>query len=143
MKETVNDRINAVLQKAMVKKYQFAEKVGVSKTFMSDVSLGKQRPSGTMLIGIAEKFPDIDMNWVLTGDGTITKREDSYGAIELEDLAVVVRTVEEALKKANINPAPEKRAKLITAAYDLYMHSDKPENTTPILKLIYNAANQG
>ena len=132
MTESFSDRIMGILQLTGFRKYQFAEKIGVSKTFMSDVSLGKQKPSGTMLIGIAEEFPQIDMNWLLAGRGSITHKHPAV----LEDLAIVIKTVEIALNTAKISPSPEKRAQLITAAYDLYIHSNKPSDTTPILRLI-------
>ncbi|WP_330925277.1 hypothetical protein [Candidatus Sororendozoicomonas aggregata] len=142
MTETVNDRINAVLKHTGLKKYQFALKTGISNTFMSDVTLGKQKPSCVMLCGIANSFPKVDMNWVLTGSGEMLRKETPSNEENFcsNDLTVVVRTVELALQKAKINPSPDKRANLIAAAYDLYIHSNKPENTQPLIRLIASSA---
>ena len=139
----LNERINSVLQFSGLKKYQFAEKIGVSKAFMSDVTLLKQSPSSLFLVGISEHFPQIDMHWLLSGRGEMLlpkEKVQNLPIITSEELAAVIRTVELALAKVNINPPPEKRARLVVAAYDLYIHSNKPKDTQPIVSLIASAA---
>ena len=53
------------------KQSKFAEDIGVSPSFLSDVLKMKSEPSYGLLFGITKKFPNIDPSWLMTGQGTL------------------------------------------------------------------------
>lgn len=49
---------------------KFANKVGVSSSFLSDVINLKSGPSFGLIYGITKNYPEININWLLTGEGS-------------------------------------------------------------------------
>ena len=47
----------------------FAEKTGISQSFLSEIKKGRSGPSVKLIIGIANSFPEINLRWLLTGEG--------------------------------------------------------------------------
>ncbi len=47
----------------------FSKKIGISPSYYSDLKKGQVGPSFWMLYGIANAFPDLNLRWLLTGEG--------------------------------------------------------------------------
>ena len=63
----VSFRIKQIRKDARITQSEFAEMLGVSRSYMSDVESGKRKPNVNILAGLSKSFPDISMQWVLTG----------------------------------------------------------------------------
>ncbi len=48
---------------------KFANDIGVTASFLSDVLNKKSGPSFSIVFGISDKFPEVDISWLLTGEG--------------------------------------------------------------------------
>lgn len=55
----------------------FAEMIGVSASYYSQVEKGNNKPNVDMVLGIADKFPEIRLDWLLRGEGDMTGVEIS------------------------------------------------------------------
>lgn len=66
---TINQRILDLRTHLGLRQSAFAELVGVSRSFLSQVESGKYQPSIQLISGVAKQFPQADMRWLLTGDG--------------------------------------------------------------------------
>ena len=51
----------------------FATKVGVSRSFLSEMESGRSKPSIQLLMGVCKHFPDVDRDWLMTGRGQISQ----------------------------------------------------------------------
>ena len=83
-------------------------------------------------------MPDIDMRWVLTGEGTMTGNqpiETIESAIDMEQLAEVIELVELAMARAGITSS-RRKAELVVAVYEFCLGEGVPTDRAPILKLI-------
>lgn len=58
------------------KQGKFAEIIGVSPSYLSEVINLKSGPSYNLIFGIAKEFPGINLNWLLTGEGEIIEADD-------------------------------------------------------------------
>lgn len=79
---------------------KFAKKIGVSPSYLSDVLNLNTGLSFNLIFGISDKYPEININWLLTGDGEMIqgdKKGSLYNKVEDEDPEVadlLSRTVE-------------------------------------------------
>lgn len=64
--ETVKERIIAYIKDTGISQKKFEETVGVSNGYVNNV---KASPSSTVLQEIFSAFPEINRDWLLTGDG--------------------------------------------------------------------------
>ena len=81
--DTINERISSVFQSSSLSLRKFSEKVGVSPTTINQVCKGRkagntyvhQNPKLPLIIGIAKAFPEVNLRWLLTGEGHPLLRE--------------------------------------------------------------------
>ena len=66
--ETVKERIIAYIKDTGISQKKFEETVGVSNGYVNNV---KASPSSTVLQKIFCAFPDINRDWLLTGEGSM------------------------------------------------------------------------
>jgi transcriptional regulator with XRE-family HTH domain len=70
MNDTFGSRVEAVLDDKQLKKSEFCKLTGFSHVTLSNIINGKTLlPSISILYAIGEAFPEIDLNWVVTGRG--------------------------------------------------------------------------
>ncbi len=72
---TINQRIALVRKDNKLTQKEFSLALGVSRSYISEVEHGKCKPSIEMLIGINNHFDDINPDWLLTGKGTMYRRD--------------------------------------------------------------------
>ena len=70
-------RILAVRKSVGLTQRVFADKLGVSPGYLAQVETNRGKPSIEMVLGIAEQFPVISRDWLLTGEGLMS-REYEY-----------------------------------------------------------------
>ena len=56
---------------------QFAKKIDISSSRMSNIATFRNKPDSEMLQAIAEKFTNVSMDWLLIGSGSMLKAENS------------------------------------------------------------------
>ena len=79
----IGDRIAQVIEDAHLKKVQFAEKIRVDQSYISQLVSGKRVPSDRTILDICEKF-GVSETWLRDGIGEpYLKREDD------DDLKVI------------------------------------------------------
>ena len=112
MATIINDRIKELRLVLKFNQKDFANKFGISRGYLSEIEAGKTKPSIVLLVGISNfkeinpyylsaevdkpKFWDIDMDWLLTGEGSMfkeDKEEKLYIDRELDDLRRLLNTV--------------------------------------------------
>jgi len=72
---TVKERLIYFLKTTNIKQKEFNEKINVSKGYIGAIS---QSPSNTILNRITKHFPDLNIEWLLTGNGKMLNH-DSVG----------------------------------------------------------------
>ena len=72
MSETVKDRLAAYLAAKKVNKSEFGRRIGVSSSYISSMRKSIQPDKAA---SIAREFPDLNMSWLMTGDGPMLVEE--------------------------------------------------------------------
>ncbi len=67
------ERLALVQKHAKANQTEFANKLMVSQGYLSDVVNEKSQMTARMIIGLAINYPEIDIGWLLTGNGEMMK----------------------------------------------------------------------
>ena len=65
------ERIELLMKCYELTPSQFADKVGIQRASISHIISGRNKPSLDVMLKIYEAFPDLDMKWLMTGEGEI------------------------------------------------------------------------
>jgi transcriptional regulator with XRE-family HTH domain len=55
----------------------FADKIGVQRSSISHILSGRNKPSLDFILKITAEFKDVDIYWLLNGNGTFPKGEEN------------------------------------------------------------------
>ncbi|ALG67904.1 helix-turn-helix domain-containing protein [Beggiatoa leptomitoformis] len=67
----IGSRIKEIRLSKKLNQKRFSEITNVSRSYISEIESEKSKVSIDVAVGIATHFPDINLNWLLTGDGNI------------------------------------------------------------------------
>jgi len=73
--DQISDRLKEVVSWSKQKQTAFARQAFVSPSFLSEVLAKKSKVNAEILFGIATHYPEINLRWVLTGEGDMLKTE--------------------------------------------------------------------
>jgi len=74
---TVKDRLSKFLQEEGINQKEFGEVVGYSQQSLSNFFSGNTKiPRGDLFIALAEHFPNLNLRWLLIGDGKMWRSEE-------------------------------------------------------------------
>ena len=74
----MRERIKEIMEREGMGQSQFADHIGVNRPTLSHILAGRNNPSMEVVMKIHQKFPKINLLWLLDGIG-------SYGADEVAD----------------------------------------------------------
>lgn len=64
----MKERIQAIIETKKIKKVEFARRLNLSQSFVSDMCSGKSQPSDRTISDICREF-DVNEEWLRTGEG--------------------------------------------------------------------------
>lgn len=67
--KAIGARLGEVQARSGLSQRDFAARLGVSPSYFSEVRAGKGKPSLEMMVGVAIRFPEVSLRWLLTGEG--------------------------------------------------------------------------
>lgn len=82
-----NDRITKVIEYSKLSPAEFAEEIGVQRSSISHIVSGRNKPSLDFITKIKNKFPDLEWNWLITGEGEmlVSEKEETPEPIQIID----------------------------------------------------------
>jgi transcriptional regulator with XRE-family HTH domain len=104
----------------------FARKAGVSDTFLRQCLAGRTEPTRTKLLAIAEAG-GTTVEWIATGRGE-TSDQPGIGerpAVDRDLLESIIEIAEQVLEDAGSRLASGRKARLISALYDMHAGADR------------------
>jgi len=105
---TIGDRIQKVRNDNKLSQRIFAEKIGISQGYLSEIEQNKKPPSEPILLAIEYRYA-IPKDWLLTGEGEMEKGGSGGAA---EDRAVQEMAMDQ---KINIDDAMGKVYKILSS----------------------------
>ena len=85
MKMTIKDRIIFFRLSQNLNQLNFSKKINISRSTICEIENGKNIPSTSCLVAIAKNFDNLNIEWLITGNGKMLKYEfiDSSVIFEL------------------------------------------------------------
>ena len=74
-------RIEVLLDYFGLSASAFADKLGVQRSGLSHLMSGRNKPSLDLVMKITESFPEVDLYWLLNGEGQFPKGDDTPTAL--------------------------------------------------------------
>lgn len=65
----LNERISKIIEYSNLTSSEFADEIDVQRSSVSHITSGRNKPSLDFLIKVKEKFPELEWEWLLRGNG--------------------------------------------------------------------------
>ncbi|MCP2038585.1 helix-turn-helix transcriptional regulator [Chryseobacterium sp. HSC-36S06] len=69
----LNERISKIISYSELSASEFADEIDVQRSNISHITSGRNKPSLDFLIKIKERFPELQWNWLIMGEGEMIK----------------------------------------------------------------------
>ena len=67
----MQERLNEIIEQKGLTATKFAALIGVNASTISHILAGRNKPGFDIINNIAKTFPDIDLGWLITGNGSM------------------------------------------------------------------------
>ena len=64
---SVTNRIQELIEKKNLSKSAFAKEIGIQRSSLAHFFSGRNKPSLEFFLKIKNKYPEIDLNWIISG----------------------------------------------------------------------------
>lgn len=97
-------RIKKWIESKELKPSSFADLIGVNRATISHVLSGRNKPSIDFLDKMIRAFPDLNSNWIVSGDGFMYKSDGVKEVVKSKNIKKIVvfyddNSFEEMFKK--------------------------------------------
>ncbi|QOR74304.1 helix-turn-helix transcriptional regulator [Cruoricaptor ignavus] len=72
----INQRIEKIMQYSELSPTEFAEAVDVQRSSISHITSGRNKPSLEFITKIKARFPEIEWDWLINGEGDMLKKSE-------------------------------------------------------------------
>jgi transcriptional regulator with XRE-family HTH domain len=73
----MKDQLIQIMEDSGLTATRLADLVGVQRSSISHILSGRNKPSYDFILKIIEKFPDVDIEWLITGKGEKNKQKNT------------------------------------------------------------------
>ena len=72
---SLNERISKIIEYSHLTPSEFADEIDVQRSSISHITSGRNKPSLEFIIKIKSRFPELQWDWLVTGDGEMLKSQ--------------------------------------------------------------------
>ena len=70
----LNERISKIIEYSALSLSEFADEIEVQRSNISHITSGRNKPSLDFLMKIKKRFPELDYDWIIEGEGEMLKK---------------------------------------------------------------------
>ena len=100
----MKDRIKKIMESQEMTQKDFAEHLGISAASLCSIFSEKTKPTLSTVNAIMDKFPEISLDWLISGKGTMLKNSDEEMAAATSPTSPSAEPLD-LFASANIAPA--------------------------------------
>ncbi len=97
----MTERIQQLINDKKLSATQFSDEIGIQRSSLSHVLSGRNKPSLDFMLKIKTRFPDVNLDWLLLGEGQMYKEEKDTED-RIIDLAGEVNNEEKKNEQENV-----------------------------------------
>ena len=91
----MNTRLEQFIAAENISKAEFADNIGVARASVSHILAGRNKPSYDFITGLMQRYPRLNMEWLLAGKGKMYKESDTSSAVIAAGQPVAPSAVQE------------------------------------------------
>ena len=80
----LNERISKIIEYSGYTASEFAETVDVQRSSISHITAGRNKPSLDFLVKVKDRFPELQWDWIIKGEGEMLRQLESAVASEAD-----------------------------------------------------------
>ena len=106
----MQERLNQIIEKKGLTATKFAAMIGVNASTISHILAGRNKPGFDIINNIAKTFPDLNLTWLITGNGSMDN-----SPVQKEKSSVISEPTlfdMEPTKQQTASVTPDKNAEL-------------------------------
>jgi transcriptional regulator with XRE-family HTH domain len=107
------ERIQELIDKLNIQPSKFADEIGVPRSTISHLVSGRNKPSLDFIMKIVEKYPEVNVDWIVFGRGEAFNNVNS-----ISEMSYIEKTAEKSIEKAIKNQP------------DLFSNADQSDDTS-------------
>lgn len=111
----MKDRINQIIEYKSLTPSRFADIIGIQRSRISHIMSGRNNASIDVVTRIIEKFPEIDLKWLMTGEGQMSSSDNGLFGSE-EDILQSEDIVSYHTSPSKPEPVPQQQKSLFTSS---------------------------
>lgn len=79
----MNERIKKIMESKKFTSTQFSDEIGIQRSSLSHILSGRNKPSLDFMLKVKARFPEINLDWLLLGNGIMV--EENLPEIKIEE----------------------------------------------------------
>lgn len=84
----MNSRLLRFLEAENISQAQFADTLGVARAGISHILSGRNKPGFDFIERLALKYPNLNIEWLITGRGKMYRDSSSQGSLPFDEPSV-------------------------------------------------------
>tara|TARA_Y100000739_G_scaffold227763_1_gene237930 strand:- start:502 stop:792 length:291 start_codon:yes stop_codon:yes gene_type:complete len=85
---SITNRIEKLIKSKKLTKSSFATEIGVQRSSLAHFFSGRNKPSLDFFLKIKKKYPDVDLNWIISGQKIKNNVNEKTNTNEIESVIV-------------------------------------------------------
>ena len=110
----MNSRLQQFLAAENITQAQFADSIRVARAGVSHIIAGRNKPGYDFIINTMRRYPDLNIEWLLTGKGKMYRNSPDYEQSVSLTPAISSKTETEEINLFNLNDGQEQEEEIST-----------------------------
>ncbi|KAF0129559.1 MAG: hypothetical protein FD155_2482 [Bacteroidetes bacterium] len=132
----MKDRIFQVMKIKSVNAAELADMMNIKRPSLSHIMTGRNNPSLDFIVRLKETFPEISLDWLLFGKGSMTVSNESKSPQPVSKSPQPRLFEEPVTEVIHSNVTHENAMESIKGGIDLFSIIDEPQKTTEVIQPI-------
>ena len=88
---SINTRIQKLIESKSLTKSTFAAEIGIQRSSLAHFFSGRNKPSLDFFLKIKERYPETDLNWIISGKKTKVAKKNKIKGSEIESVIILYK----------------------------------------------------
>ena len=88
---SITNRIEKLIKSKKLSKSSFANEINVQRSSLAHFFSGRNKPSLDFFLKIKERYPETDLNWIISGKKTKLAKKNKTKSSEIESVIILYK----------------------------------------------------
>ena len=88
---SISIRIQKLIESKSLTKSAFAAEIGIQRSSLAHFFSGRNKPSLEFFLKIKEKYPETDLNWIISGEKSEYLKKNKPKKSEIESVLILYK----------------------------------------------------